>query len=196
MPIRFYLMDKVVVTAPSGSQTGQPEYPMPAGSRSQVMDYGTQPHCLVAVDTTIENHAALAANADVDQFPADLDSDVGAGNLESVQNVLEARNLPGDAVVAAASYRRVLRGVVVIFLIAQRFSGIAKAGGGNRNLFSNVNLETTIGQIPATRRQWLIQAIDELGYDRTGITNATTIRQALNILTAQAAPVPFLGETI
>jgi hypothetical protein len=78
----------------------RPKYVREAGLSYLQVTYGRQPVALVFTDVTAGQHTALAANGDVVAIPANIDTTVGA-NLATVQNALEALNIPADGCRAA-----------------------------------------------------------------------------------------------
>lgn len=125
-----------------------------------------------AVVFTISNasqDAAIAANADVRQIPP-LDNVVA---VAATQQALEDLNIPSQWVVAGMTYRSVLRVVIGMAQLVQRMKGmglpVVIAG----------NLDKTMSQFSAAIRQGLSDAAVSLDLDVSGISGATTLREAL-----------------
>jgi hypothetical protein len=188
--IRYYLAPMVIMT--NGFRGPKYVDSLARGTQWEAMDYGNEPSCILAIDTDAATHAALAANADVAAFPLNIDNQVGA-NLVTVQTQLESFNLPGDAVTLGSTYRAVMRGIIAIMSVMQRYTAITS----NVLLFSAlVNLDRTLGSIAVQTRNALQQACDELGYDTRGLTGASTIRDLLKRLATQPHDVTLLGVII
>jgi hypothetical protein len=192
MAFRYYLLPKTTVAGPGGiGLTTQPAYLQAAGVTVWgAMDYGLEPVMLVRADVTSPQHNAIAANADADAFPANLENTVGS-NLATVSAQLEAKGIPGDWVTAGMTFRAVLRWVARLFCIAQRLNGRARL-----RLLSEQTLDSTVGDLSAARRQALNDAAQSLGLDTSSITLAMTIRQALKILGNQITLPIVIGEAL
>jgi hypothetical protein len=172
---------------------GDPTPPALVEARWEMRDYGFEPVALLAADVTPEQHDLLAAQLDVAAIPEDLNRIVGSGALATVQAELETRGLPGDAVTSGTTYRAIVRGILAIFALSQRYGVLT---GGERLLPAGIDLDTQLSAMSAENRQALIQACDELGYDRTEITLSSTIRDCLKKIAQQTARTSMLGLTI
>jgi hypothetical protein len=156
------------------------------------MDYGNEPTMLVAAEVTNAEHTAIAANADVIVVPANLDNTIGA-NLATVQAALESLNIPADWITAGMTYRAVLKWIARLFLICQRFQGLA----GGRLFPAGITLASTVGDLSASVRQKLTQGAQSLGLDTSNITLATTMRAALKDLGNQMTlPISLGGQAL
>jgi hypothetical protein len=200
MSVRFYLVPIETVDRPEGGTYRLAKYftvsRVPRASdllsvRWQMVDFGFEPTALVAADVTTAQNTSLAAQSDVTVIPANIDNTLGA-NVATVQSKLEALNIPADNLVAGATYRQVLRGVIGIFLIAQRFSAMQ-----NGRLFPpGITLSTTLGDLSQATRQKLIDAADQLRYDRSGLDLTSTLRQVLKQIANQQSPTTMLGVSV
>lgn len=181
MAIRFYIVPIEQV----GNARG-PEYfhwrfdqnPVAGleGIRWSLKDYGSINVGIVAADVTTAQHNILAVQSDVTAIPANLDATIGGGNLTAVRNALEGLRIPGAWVQANNSYRTVVRTVTGLFLYAQRVTALA---GGQPLLRLNDNLNTQFQDLPADIRAAMQQAAEEFGYDTSGLTATSTLRQIL-----------------
>lgn len=161
----------------------------------QAFDYGKEPWFIVFADVTPAERTAITANADVTAIPASLDNAIG-GALATVQAKLEAANLPSQWVTSVMTWRTLVKNIVRLLPVVQRFRGLAPAA--NRLFDAGLTLDSTLGDIPATPRQRLNQAAQQLGLDTSSLTLATTIRSALVTL-AQQLPLPTItayGSTV
>lgn len=178
---------------------GDPDPPaLISGVRRGMMPFGFEPTALLAADLTAPQVSSLSAQTDVTMIPANLDNQLGA-NLATVQAELEALNIPADALTASYTFRQVLRGIVAIFLVAQRFKklrGLPAQNAGSRLFPAGITLASTLGDISAGARQDLAAAASALGYDYAGLTLASTLRQVLKQLATQTSPINFLGVDI
>lgn len=201
MAVRFYLIPIEETTAPDGSSARGPKYftwhrdPDPpalmAGVASEIRDFGLEPTALCAADVTPAQNATLAALPDVTVIPANLDNNIGAANLATVQAALENLHIPADAIAAATTYRQVVRGVLAIFAVAQRFNALS-----GRLFPAGITLSTQLSDLSANVRGQLQEAATELGYSYAGLTLTSTLRDVLKALANQQAPQTMLGVTI
>lgn len=145
-------------------------------------DYGFEPWMVVGADLSTADNATIAGQADTLVLPANLDGLLTAGNVTTVQTKLEAIFVPADWVTTAQTWRQVVRIVLGMFGLLQRFHGIH----GNVRLFgSGITLETTFSQLSQTVRDELQLTASSLGVSTAGIVGATSIRQAWKILSDQ-----------
>lgn len=171
-----------------------PKY-APGGSW-QGIDYGLQPVYLFAADVTDPQHSTLIANADVTAFPSNLDNTLGA-NRQAVEDALEGHDLPGQWVTVGLTYRALWRVLVGIAQIANSFDAIRAGAGEDRALFpAGVTLNTQYNAMPVAFRDRLVEAVDALGYDRSSLTGASTMRDLLRTIGGQATPITFLGVSV
>lgn len=157
------------------------------------MSFGNGGHFLVSVDATADAHTAIAALPRVTALPANLDQNLTAGAVTTVQTALEARNIPAHWVSISLTYRQVLRVVAGMFQFAQIYYA-----QHTLNLFrGGVNLDTRVNQIPQVERDRLSSAAQAAGLDASGITGTTTVRQILRELGEQWLDRPiYLGDVI
>lgn len=198
--IRFYLVPVEVNPAyfnkqgpkyfPYYKDPDPPALVTPVDGQMGVSIFGQEPSCLVVADVSDPDDAALAILSDVTKFADDLDTPLGA-RLAAMQAALEALNLPAQMLTAATTDRQVIRGIVGIFGIGQCMNqkGFRLFGGA-------ITLSTTLSSLSVGARQALQDCATEQGYDQTGITLASTIRQLLTKIVQQAVPKPMLGITV
>jgi hypothetical protein len=161
-----------------------------AGVAWAAMDFGNQPIMLVATAT----NAALGAEVDVLTVPLNLDQNLSAGAVTTVQNYLEAHFMPADWVSTAYTYRQVVRYVACAFQIFQRCQGMGLAQLMDG---SSVTLSTTFASLPANVRTILLNAAVSLNFDTSSLSGASTLRQIIKALMVQfAGPIQILDITI
>lgn len=166
---------------------------LPVGTQVDWLDFGQEPTFIVAIDTDAATHTTIGAQADIAQFPVNIDQNVGSANLATVQAKLEQFNIPGDAVTAATLYRTILRGITAIFDVMQRYAVLS----GNTLVFdATTNLDRSLGSIPAAIRNNLQLACNQLGYDTSGLTGSSTIRDLLKKLATQPSHLQLLGQPL
>lgn len=192
--IRFALVPVVTVGASRG-----PAYfawrdgpaPLFPGVRWEARDYGDEPSMLIASNMSDVDWTTLGAQAGVTRFADDLDTPVGAAALAAMQASLDALNLPGNMVTATTTHRQIVRAVLGVFALLQ-----CMQGKGYRVFNTGITLATTMGALPVMARRALSDCADTLGYDQTGITLASTVRQVLVKIAQQASPTPMLGVSL
>lgn len=153
-----------------------------AGVIWSMMDYGSEPFCLVG---TADN-AALNARADVTAMSTALDTNLSAASVTSIKTALEAQNIPSNWVTTANTYRQFVRVIAGLFSLLQRFAFYSVT-----SLFSGNTLTTTFGTLSATMQGNILSAAADLGLSTAGLTASTTIRQMLVSVGQQYASKTF-----
>jgi hypothetical protein len=176
---RFYLVPVVV----NGAGDRTPKYfsDGTVTAKNQSASYfGRENWVLVASDLSDADDAVLVAKPDAFGAPHELDTTLTAGQVTFVQTRLEAANMPAQWVSTSTTWRQLLRMLIGINLITQRYSG-----RNATNFFSVTTLNATVGDLPTQVRADMLAAATDFGLSTTGITLTTTIRQALRILGEQ-----------
>lgn len=186
MTIRLYLLP-IAGSGVSPDDARRPAYLSAVGASGTMMDFGAEAVCLCAADTNDAQHEAITAETGTYSLPlAQLDSGIGAGALTAIQTWLENRNIPADWLTDGITWRELIRFVVGLFQLAQRYRGLSALAGVSGQLFpSGVNLATRLNELPTAARNRLSAAAADLGYDTAGISGPTTLRVALRLLAAQ-----------
>ena len=191
MAIRFYILPIEVVENRRGPKYFKWRFdPDPPGIDCpwSMKDYGSIDQAVLVADIAAADHAALVLNADVMALPLNLDSNMNAGAVNTAKTFLEAAGVPAGWVNAGVTYRSVLRTVTALFLFMQRVTAIL----GRPVTVTQAGLNTQVGNLPADVRDALAQAADEQGFDRTGITGTTTVRQVLKMMADAWGSTPIL----
>lgn len=192
--VRFYLVPLESTATARGPKyfrfAGDPDAPALIQAGWTGRPYGSEPLMLIAANLTDPEDASLSAQIDVTKFADDLDTQLGAG-LAAMQIALEATNLPAEMLTSGMTYRTVIRGIMGIHRVAQ-----CMRGKGFRIFAGAVTLPTTLNSLPVAARTALSECATSLGYDQTGITGASTIRQMLAKIVQQAAPSRMLGVEV
>lgn len=196
MTIRYYIMPFQAYQAdylyrwPKYFAWNGPPRGVPAGGIEAPyswMDYGLIPAALVVADVTQAQHDELDAYSDVAAAPVDIDQNVSVAAIPRVQNVLEALRIPAGWVDTSYTYRQILRMIAGLFQFSQRHHAMH-----NEDLIPNVAaLNLQWNQIPAARRTRIQATVADLGYDTSGITNQTLVRQILWNFAQQWGERPF-----
>ncbi len=153
---------------------------IPAGS--PFSDLNDAPIYIIKANLSAAQRTALQAQSDALVIPSNLDSLVSGLAVTKIQSTLEAVNLPAEWVTTDLTYRQVWRRVRRMITFRQRYFGLNL---GARLFAAGITLDTRINQLTAGQRQALIDTSDNLGLDRSGVTNTMTIRVALRILADQ-----------
>lgn len=143
-----------------------------------MFDYGLQPIALLASDISGADLTVLQGAGDVQVVPANIDNTIGAGALAATRQALEDLWIPGNWVTASNTWREVLRVVAGLFQFAQRYNGLH-----HEELMQGApNLSLTLGDLSAARRQKIQETCDSFGYDTSGFTLSSTLRDVLKFL--------------
>lgn len=157
------------------------------GVRWGMMDYGLIDAALLVADVTQDQHEALVSNPDVVSPPENIDQNISALAIPTVQSVLEALRIPADWVDTSYTYRQILRAMAGLFQFAQRYHGMH-----NEQLIdSTAALDLRWNQIPLERRNRIVATADDLGYTYADVTNQWTVRRILFYLAQQWGARPF-----
>jgi len=189
MAIRYLLMPLSVVNGRRG-----PKYlkwrDNPDGLDVQwnIFDFGLLAQCVAACDVTVAQFNGLTANADVFGVPANIDGNVTAQALPTVQAALETVRIPADWVQAGStSYRELLRVICGLAQFAQRHHAMH----GQYIIPDEINLNQTWGDLPDAWRANLRATADSFRYDYSQVSAGTTIRVILRSLAQQWGDTPF-----
>lgn len=191
MTLRFYIVPMVQVGNVRGpvhfaSRAGEAD-PELDGVRGAFKDYGLIPVMMVAAEVDSAQQTYLDTLADIQPVPANIDNVIGAGQVATVQTALENFNIPGTWVNAGDSYRVVMREIFGYFDFMQRLTAIT----GINPLTLGISLSTQFSQLNQTWQDAITRSLSELGYDASGLTGATTLRQLLRNVALQNGSKTF-----
>ena len=151
-------------------------------------DYGNESWCVVGYhNASPAQHSALIAETDVISLPENLDQQIG-GARNTVESVLEAHNVPGDWVTANMTYRTALRYLRILFAVVQRAQGLQLG----RIFGSGITLDTMWTELPTVAQNRLTIIADSFGFDKSGLTGASNVRQIMKALADQWPAVPLV----
>lgn len=182
LPGRFYF----IPTQGTGTSTDPRRPKYLDGKSYSAMDDGFEPQMLVYGEFDAATDTALTANSDVTAVPVNLDQTLSAGAVNTVQTALENRNIPAGWISTALTYRQVLRTIAGFFRFFQRFNAIH----GNVRVLATGTLDLTVSQMPVSVRTDLAATADSLGFDRSAVTGATTVRALLKGMADQFGATP------
>lgn len=158
------------------------------------LPYGLRDWAIAAVEASATVHTALAAKADVQQIPANLDSTVGQANRDAARAFLEDAALPGQWIQNGTTWREVVRTVAGFIQFAQRYDGIRQAAEPGAPALGNQlagNLSQQWGNLPAGIRSAVLEAGASFGYDMSFIVDTTLVRAILKSLADLWGDKPF-----
>lgn len=192
MTFRLYIVP--VVGSGSSKDPRRPKYFSGSFSNWTANDYGLEAVMIVGADLAPADDTAVTANADVTALPFNLDANLTAGQVTTTQTKLEALNIPAGWVSTSLTWRTVARLVLGMFQFMQRYNAISN---GARLFLAGVDLSTQFSSLPAQVRADLIAAADSLGYDRSSLSGASTLRQILKTLADNWQSTPIqIGASI
>jgi len=159
-------------------------------------EYGSEPACLVGVvNIDAPTDATLDAFPDCSGLPTNLDATVG-GARTTIQNALEAVNMPGTWVQTTNTWRDVVLFIGAACQFAQRFQGNV----GGRWFTGGVTLDSTFNSLGASVRNGLTSTAQSFNLDTSGITGTSTLRQiiqsAAQQLVAMDTPIILAGVSL
>lgn len=149
-------------------------------------DYGIIDHGIVAVNAEDADHAWLAAQTGVYQFPANLDGKPSATLRNAMKARLEDVRVPGNWISSSDTYRVILRTVTGMFLFMQAITGRA---GDPFEL--GISLNTTYGDLPAAVQQVVAEEAVRVGYT-SPIPPTATVRAILKTAADAWGATPIL----
>lgn len=187
MTMRVYIMPLVLGGGPSG--LGRKAKYTPPGYH--IIPYGAENVCILAADVDAATHATISADPQVSTLPANLTNNLTAGAVTQAQAFLDGLNIPSQWVTTSITYVQLIRIVGKIFEVAQLFEGsIGKLFTGG------VTLATQFQALPANVRTTLQQIATSHGWDTSGLTATSTVRQVLKFMADQFPdPIQLLGVT-
>lgn len=192
MSVRFYILPAQRVTDAGGIHRG-PMYLLwrfnPTGLDViwSLKDYGSIDLGCVAVDGAATDHATLAAQTNVYQFPENLDTVMTQAQRSVLESYLEAAAVPGDWIAPGDTFRVGLRTVTAMFLFMQRLTTKAHSNP----LEWGVTLNTQWRNLTAAQQGWITESFASLGYDSSFIVANTQMRRIIKAASEQFGETPI-----
>ena len=189
MTIRFYVLPIMRV----GNSRG-PKYlkwrdnATGINCRWNMIDYGLLDQAIVAADVTSAQHTTLAAKSDVLAIPTNINTKLTATAVTTAETYLEGIGMPAQWVSTSYTYRQVLRIVGGCFLYMQRVTAILERPITLTGGVLNMQMQNIAADIRAA----LQQAADEQGFDYSGVTATTSVRQVLRAMAEAWGSKPIL----
>jgi len=200
MALRFYILP-LLETNVNGSiyraakYMGGNKQPPPLsgleGISFSIMDYGFEPICIMGAEVTTSQNTILSSQSDVMTVPANINTNLNTTAVNAAQNFLENLKIPANWITTSLTYKDVLHQVCWLFQFMQRLHGIHPT-----KLFQpGVNLSTTFSELDASTQQALLDTGISFGFDVSGVTASTTLRQILKGLANNFGnlPIDFAG---
>ena len=157
------------------------------GQDWSAIDYGFEPWMVVGADLSTSDDNLVVGQSDAFAVPFDLATQLTSQQVTSVQNKLEAINVPAGWVTTSFLWIEVVRIVLGMFLFMQRYVSTH----GSMLFTGGTTLSTRINQLTQGERDDLTSAATSLGLSTTGIIGSTTLRAALKILADQFTTMPY-----
>jgi hypothetical protein len=161
----------------------RPKYSTAMGAYS-FSQYTPDMVCTVACDPSVGQQTAIALDAQVINYPSNLDSLVVLGALLGFSNAHESYNIPCNWLVIGMSYRVVARRVFTTMALAHRMFA-------NGEQLRSIDLEDPISDYQTDALAAFYQSIDDLGLSAAGISNDDTLRVAIGKVVEQADETEF-----
>lgn len=181
MSVIFYILPVMVVVV-SGSTYRGPSYlawrmnPTGLAVQWSCKDYGSIDMMVCAVNAEAAQHATLAAQSNVYQFPENLDAVMTQAERSALSAYLESHAVPGDWIAAQDTFRVALRTVTGMFLYMQRLTAMT---GNVSPLDWGYTLNTQWKNISAAHQTAISEAATSLGYSVSFIGGNTQVRAIL-----------------
>jgi hypothetical protein len=161
----------------------------PAGY--SIIPYGAENVCILSADVDAATHTTISADSQVSAFPANLLANLTSGAVTQAQGFLDGLNIPSQWVNTGITYIQMILIIGRIFEVSQMFErSIGK-------LFANgITLSTTFSALPIGTKNTLTQIATSRGWDTSGLTGSSTMRQILKFMADQFPdPIQILGIT-
>jgi len=202
-----YYITPVTSQTITGQQTNAPKYYATdmVGLSFAAIPYGVEGWALVSVAAT---NAALAAEADVYAFPADLTAVLADSDVTVLTTFAATANIPSDQFLTGMTFADVLQIVAEIFLAAQAISGVTGTpifssgvtpdspitSSGAASLVPSTQLNKSGSDMKAGGTAAPAPVATSNGpYDFTQIDSSGTVGDALNLLGQQFVGVVDFG---
>ncbi|HLN99791.1 MAG TPA: hypothetical protein VK208_15130, partial [Pyrinomonadaceae bacterium] len=176
MSWHLYVVPIILVTR-MGEEGREPKYIGDMGVSWAMIDYGMQPTCILAADVDATQDQSIAGRPDAIPVPVNLDSTVG-GNpvLNALKSKLAANMTPETWIVAATTYRQVLRMINAISILLLRYAVMTS---DVLPPLAGFTLDSLFSALPLAKRNGLIAAAQNLGLSTNAFILTNTLRVVL-----------------
>lgn len=191
MAFRLYLVPSVG-DGSSSANARRPKYfadgqisPAPVWSG---LDYGFEPAFIVGSNLTPSAETFVTGQADVTDFPSDLDAGLQGGQVNALKSELEAFNIPAAWITGGMTWRAIARTVLNMFAFMGRYGVVYANANGTAAppIFGGaITLNSTFGDLSATVQSAILATAADLELSTAGLTSGTSIRSMLKSLSDQ-----------
>ena len=196
----FVLLPVIVAILEGGFTSTYPAYlynrHQPTGYQCSwsAVRYGRDDVWLVRVNNlSVADYNALAARPDVYVFPLDADLDSPISDKARIDAFFEQFRIPTNWTTPSTTYRQLLKALVNMSLVLQRYYGIRALAGTPEELFSGgVTLETKFSALTVDQRAALQKAVNELAETNVPINPNMTLRQLLKAASDYLQTIPVI----
>lgn len=185
MTIRVYIMP-MITGGGKGGVARKPKY-TPTGWAC--IPYGSENVCIMSANVDAATHSTISSDAQVSALPTNLNNNLTTGAVNQAQTFFDNLNIPSQWVSTSITYTQLIRNTGRIFEIAQCFEGsIGKLFVGG------VTLSTQFQNLPTNVKSVLQNIAISRGWDTSGLTATSTVRQILKFMADQFTdPIQLLG---
>lgn len=145
------------------------------------MPFGREETWLSGADVTPEQQAAIDADPLIYSFPENIDTNLTAQGVQALSSYLEDVNVPAHWLNAGFSFREAIRIIAAMFQYMQRLEYLL----GGRFFDANTGLNTKVSDFSPAQLSAATQAAIDLGFDTSGISGQTQIRNVMKNMADQ-----------
>jgi len=149
--------------------------------------------CMMDAPQTYLDSVAGQSDATRLATESNLDSVLTAGQADTAKTVFESAFIPGQFINAGDTRREAIRGVVGMFLFAQRLEGRFGEGWKSKAQSRGINLDSTWQTFPTVLQDEFIEIRDDHGWTNAelGVTGTSTLREILQAVSQQFEQTPI-----
>jgi hypothetical protein len=155
--------------------------------------YSRADHAIVMIDATQSYLDSVAAQPDTTRLATEinLESVLTAGQANNVKTVFENLFIPDLFANAGDTRRKVIRGVIGMFLFSQRMEGRLGSGWKEKAQSRGVTLDSTWTSFPQVLKDEFVGVRDSFGWSNLPVTGASTLREILKAISDQFTQTEF-----
>ena len=173
MTIQIYVMP--MITGGGAGGTGlRPKYRPPGYA---AITCGPETVCMLSANVDAATHTTISSDVEVSALPSNLAANMSASAVTTAVAFLDLHVIPSQWVSTSITYGQFVSTLGKIFQVFNLFAG--KAG----SIFtSGVTLATQYSALPLATKTALTDIAVFQGWDTTGITGSTTLRQIFKFM--------------
>ncbi len=155
--------------------------------------YGRTDDAVVLIQAAQFILNTIKANTDVTVLAtqSNIDSALNASQANAAKLIFEDAFIPNIFINSGDTRREVLRAVVGSFLFSQRMEGLFGESWKRKAQNAGVTLNSQWQDFPQALKDALITVRDDFGWTNLGITNTSTLRDILKVVSDQFSTAPF-----